>query len=227
MTRVTRAPFSASMRETSKALSPPPITAICAARSAPGSPTPVGPRWTRPASASRRAFFTSSSHSPPRKLVPVAITTAGADKDRGVGEPADAMSSPNWPAALASRALGTGAEPGLDRKAPDVAGERGGILARTFSRPPEQPVIGIGAAPRHAAEHGPFFDDDRAQPVIVQPQRAGHARGPASDDRNDRHAGRCQSIRHGLFRLRLRVPPWFARVGSPQACRPVLNARTS
>ena len=38
MTRVTRTPFSTSMRDTSKALSPPPITATWEPRSAPGSP---------------------------------------------------------------------------------------------------------------------------------------------------------------------------------------------
>ena len=81
MTSVTRTPLSASMRETSNALSPPPITATCVPKSASGSPNAVGPRWTRPAAASCRAFSTWSSHSSPRNSVPVAITRAGPDKD--------------------------------------------------------------------------------------------------------------------------------------------------
>src|SRR6266513_2691462 len=53
MITVTRTPFSARMRETSKALSPPPITATCEPKSAFGSPIALAPRWRRPAAATR------------------------------------------------------------------------------------------------------------------------------------------------------------------------------
>src|SRR5213596_2755222 len=43
MTMVTRTPLSASMRETSKALSPPPITATCDPESRLSSPTAAAP----------------------------------------------------------------------------------------------------------------------------------------------------------------------------------------
>src|SRR5258708_1198432 len=74
MITLTRTPFSANIRDTSKALSPPPMIATCEPKSAPGSPTALAPRCSRPVPAIRRAFFTRSSHSSPPNPVPVALT---------------------------------------------------------------------------------------------------------------------------------------------------------
>ncbi len=84
-------------------------------------------------------------------------------------------------------ALRPRAEPALDLGLPDVARERVGILARGLAGSPEQPLVGIGARPRHAAELRRLLDDDGGEPVIAEPQRAGHAGRPAADDR---HIGR-------------------------------------
>ena len=50
----------------------------------PRSPSAPGPRWTRPSAANCRAFSTWSSQSSPRNWVPVAITSAGQDRERGL-----------------------------------------------------------------------------------------------------------------------------------------------
>src|ERR1700704_2594761 len=79
------------------------------------------------------------------------------------------------------------AEPALDLGLPDVARERGGIVARGLAGSPEQPVVWIGARPRHAAEHRRLLDDDGGEPVIAEPQRPGNAGRPAADDRHIGH----------------------------------------
>jgi len=87
---------------------------------------------------------------------------------------------------LPPQALRRAAEPGLDRELADVAGELGGVLTPAFAALPEQPLVGIGGEPRHAAERARLLDDRGMHAVIVEPQRARHARGPAADDRHDR-----------------------------------------
>jgi hypothetical protein len=86
---------------------------------------------------------------------------------------------------LLPRALRPRAKPGLDRPLADVSGEVSGVFACIFAALPQQPVVGIGAHARHPAERALLLDDDRVQAIIEQPQRAGHACGPAADDRND------------------------------------------
>src|SRR5262249_3114445 len=107
------------------------------------------------------------------------------------------------------------AEPGLNRKLLQMAGEVGGVLAPERARPPEQPRIRVGVGARHAAEFGRLLDDDRPEPVIVQPERAGHTRRPAADDRHPWRLRHRQSGRSAPSPVRLRAAPWFARVGRP------------
>src|SRR5262249_6673472 len=164
MTMVARTPFSASMRETSKALSPPPITATCEPKSRLGAPTAAAPTWRRPAAATRRAFATRSSHSSPANLVPVAITMAGPDNDRG--RTATRHYSANSPVVLPPQGLWRAAVPGLDCQLADVAGELGGVLAPTFPALSEQPLVGIGAELRHTAERALLLDDHGMHAVI-------------------------------------------------------------
>ena len=123
-------------------------------------------------------------------------------------------------AVRAQEALRPAAVPRLDRGLPDVAREFVGVLPRGLARPPEQPVVGIGARPRHAAQRSLLLDDARAQSVVREPQRAGHAGGPAADNRHDRRLRHRQSLSCGMS------GPWFARPhgspewGLPQAFRP-------
>ena len=119
------------------------------------------------------------------------------------------------PVVLAPQPPRPAAKPSLDRQLAEMAGKGRSVLARRLIGLAEQPLIGIGTSPRHAAQCALVFDDDGPQSIIVQPQRAGHARGSAADDRYDLRPRHCQSVHHGIFRLRLRTIPWFARVGSP------------
>ena len=121
--------------------------------------------------------------------------------------------------AFAPEALRPAAKPSLDGKFAEVVGKLGGVLARALIRLPEQSLVGIRALPRHTPQCGLPLDDDGAQPVIMQPECAGHARGSPADDGHDRRPRHCQSVHHGISRLRLRALAWFARVSlraSPQ-----------
>ena len=89
---------------------------------------------------------------------------------------------------LPPQAMRPGAEPGLDRQFAHVVGELGGVLAPALAALPEQPRVGIGAQARHTAERALLLDDHGVEAVIVQPQRARHARGSAPDDRHDRRS---------------------------------------
>src|SRR5215475_7197615 len=80
---------------------------------------------------------------------------------------------------LPPQAVRPGAEPGLDRQFAHVVGELGGVLAPALAALPEQPRVGIGAQARHTAERALLLDDHGVEAVIVQPQRARHARGSA------------------------------------------------
>lgn len=89
---------------------------------------------------------------------------------------------------LFPQVLRADAEPNLHAERVDMGGEFGGVLAPGFAALPEQPFVGIGTHARHAAERVLLLDDQRRETVIVQPQRAGHARWAAPDDRHDRPA---------------------------------------
>jgi len=89
---------------------------------------------------------------------------------------------------LPPQALRRAAEPGLDRQVVDVAGELCGVLTPAFAALPEQPLVGIRAEPRHAAKRALLLDDHGMHAVIVEPERARHARGPATDDGHDRRS---------------------------------------
>ena len=54
-------------------------------------------------------------------------------------------------------------------KLPEVALERVGIFARSFASPSEQPLVRVGAAPSHAAEHHVTLENDGLQSVIAKP----------------------------------------------------------
>ena len=54
-------------------------------------------------------------------------------------------------------------------KLAEVALERVGIFARSFASPSEQPLVRVGAAPSHAAEHHVTLENDGLQSVIAKP----------------------------------------------------------
>ena len=61
------------------------------------------------------------------------------------------------------------AKPDIHRQLSDVTRKSGSILARSFSRPPEQSLIRIGAAPCHPAERQLRLNEDGTQAIIKQP----------------------------------------------------------
>ena len=87
--------------------------------------------------------------------------------------------------AFAPDALRAGTGQDLDPRPANMSSERLGIVAGGFSRSAEQPFVGVGARVRHAAESGAALDDHGREPVVGEPQRAGHAGRSAADDRHD------------------------------------------
>src|SRR5262249_35626386 len=154
----------------------------------------------------------------------------GGPRKSPAPRPAPAHAEPKPPVVLTPQALRRAAEPGLDRELADVAGELDGVLTPAFAALPEQPLVGIGGKPRHAAERARHLDDHGMHAVIVQPQRARHARRPAADDRHDRRSWFAR-LRHVRPRLRgapivrrRRVTAFSAPSGSAAATDRASNA---
>ena len=62
-----------------------------------------------------------------------------------------------------------------------MTGECCGVLAGSFIRKSQQPLVGIGAALCHSTKDALLFDDDGVKRVVAKPQGTRHTCGAAAD----------------------------------------------